>query len=161
MKKCRKLIFPFVLLLISGFILVLSSSLRGEELAEPITPTHNPNIKIQIKEDVNPIEPGKNYTITWTIEGLKEDEQISHTDLHWAYLADLNTPEEINDYKNYPNKGRESTCNLSEYTDNIYLPPYDAKPPAIMLVIHVVINSQDYVLAPIPVDIVRKDEGQE
>ena len=164
MKKCRKLIFPFALLLISGFILIPSSTLRGEELTEPITPTLNPDIKIRIKDDfiytitIKNNEIGKYYPITWIVEGLVEGQQITRTDIHWAYLSDLNTAEGINDYEKYPNKGREFTYNQVEYTDEIYLSPYNVKLPAIMLVIHCVIDTQDYTFGPVPIDIVVVEE---
>ena len=116
-------------------------------------------INITIKDITRSLEAGERYSITWQIEGLTEEQPVEHTCLYWAYLSNLESREELEDYKNYPYQGQLFTLNQNEYIDEICLNPYEVVPPAIMLVIHVSINGKDYSLGPIPIDIVSSQEN--
>ncbi len=174
MRKYRKLLWLASPIVILGISLLIIPSLRSQQgegnpipypleeifSEEAIPPADD--IKITIKEKLpHTIKPEKIYSVTWRIEGLKEEQIIEETSLHWAYLSNLENREEIEDYKSYPCQGQLFTWNQDEYTDEIYLCPSEVIPPAIMLVIHVSVDGKEYSLGPVPIDIVLSGREQD
>ncbi|MCK5305755.1 MAG: hypothetical protein KAJ66_01330 [Candidatus Omnitrophica bacterium] len=173
MKKPYKLSYLLSTVVILGLTLIFTPSvtlatedqLPEEPLPYPLEELFSVEasqvipLNITIKDITRSLEAGERYTITWQIEGLTEEQPVEHTCLYWAYLSNLESREELEDYKNYPYQGQLFTYNQAEYIDEVFLNPHEVVPPAIMLVIHLSINGKDYNLGPIPIDIVSSQEN--
>ena len=168
MRQHHKLPYLLSMWIISGFILIFIPSPTFGTEAQPVEESvpypfeelfpkedsQSAPISITIKTLSRTIEAGEKYLISWKIEGLKQEQAIEYTCIYWAYLSNLENREEFKDYKNYSHQGWLFTWNQDEYTDEIYLNPYEVIPPAVMLVIHVSVDGKDYSLGPIPIDVV-------
>jgi hypothetical protein len=150
----------------SEIITVTVSGDASKDRTPPVTINNNKNKensskvsppKILLKgNSSHTIKPDEKYSLTWVIKGLKEGQKITHTDIHWAYIRDFKGPKEINDYKKYPHKGKEHTSNQDQYSDEICLDSNEVKLPAIIVVIHAVVDDKDIKLGPLPIRIIKK-----
>jgi hypothetical protein len=102
-----------------------------------------------IKDYPVAIELGKPFTIIWEIRG---GGNVTHTDIHWAYLDDMKKPSQINNLYRYPYKIEGVAGEAGKYSCELVVNEY--KLPAIMLSIHAIVDKQDYFIGPYPIDII-------